>query len=135
MPKIVTLSFDVPVERMGLFVDLLMDEGIQARITYPTSVPEPKKASATGITRHVDRKQPMGARVYAILAEDRGTSANVLMKHLTSIGYNPSSASSVMSLLKERGFAIRKEDNLWYRTKKPFKVEEIKIRHTPKKKT
>lgn len=129
----ITLSFDVPYERMGLFVDLLMEEDVVVRITGQSTTQTPTKVlvkpNGSGITRHVDKKNgSTTVRIYNLLAEDTGTRDNTLENHLTSLGFNPRSASPALSRLKMCGFA-EKRDGFWFRTKKLFNADELKGRH------
>lgn len=76
--------------------------------------------------RHVDKKHPVGEKICGFLLEDKGTTIKMIAKHLASIGYSENTAIPSMSKLRTAGFAEKRTDNLWYRTKKPFKMEDLK---------
>lgn len=131
MSKLVTLSFDVPVERTGLYIDLLLEEGIEARVSYPNQLLGIVKnlgRKHNGITRHVEKGKSTMGILHKILLEDKGTTLHILEKHLTSQGYKGTTTTPTLSRLKQGGFAVRKDDLLWYKTKKVFKEEDSKLK-------
>lgn len=119
------ISFRCPKDRIQLYMDLLMGEGLTVTVKPAAEHAPVRQADSEPRPKRYHRgKELLSEIVYNLLRDDQGTSYDLITKTIVGMGYAENSSSACLSRMKQAGLIERRSNGLFYRAK-PFNKQAI----------
>lgn len=106
-----TITFTVPADRLQLFVDLIVSEGLEISVSKQG---DHQALAKPEITRHHVPGKSVSEVLWDALQHNNGATANALASHLAAKGFNRNSLSPGLARLCKAELATKK-DGKYYR--------------------
>jgi predicted transcriptional regulator len=110
------ITFRCPRERVQLYMDLLMEQGITLTVKNADDAHNLSTSTPAGPKRRKHMEDvPITKTIFDMLEADRGTSTATINRLITQRGYAESTAGSALSRLLKAGFVKQLSNLMWVR--------------------